>query len=396
MKMFRKLLTCVLLIKTVYCNSDIYWNDMVLDNVVKEAINPPMTTRILAILHSSMYESYMFEQSNESVNGAGFTVLTYFFPNNTYQFYEDTKLFNIGVSVANKILLEREVDNEFLKSKLYSNSSDVGKWNELSPLLPHFGEIKPMLMENVSDYIMPSPPSFDSDELKRDYNETFWLGSKNSILRTLDEKEIAEFWEAGKGTVTPPGMWNVIAKKLSLEKNMDLLKRLELLCVLNIALFDAGISAWNNKYIYNAWRPIVAFRESRLEYKKYDLPFEENWEPLLKTPPFPEYGSGHSTFSGAASEVLTYFFGDDLKFDVSVGNVTRSFSSLYGAAYEAGRSRIYGGIHFSFSDGPFMEMGKRVASKVIFMFYRNSPYKLVSSSFKFSPVPLAFLLTLMF
>jgi membrane-associated phospholipid phosphatase len=91
---------------------------------------------------------------------------------------------------------------------------------------------------------------------------------------------------------------------------------------------------------------------------------DDPWEPLLKTPPFPEYGSGHSAFSGAGSEVLTSFFGKK-QFSLTLKNVTRKFDSFYDAAYEAGRSRVYGGIHFEFSNIPFINMGMRIAREVL-------------------------------
>jgi hypothetical protein len=127
---------------------------------------------------------------------------------------------------------------------------------------------------------------------------------------------------------------------------------------------DAAICAWDDKYAYNAWRPITAIRLADPSVNPLTLP-DPNWVPLLTTPNFPEYASGHSTFSGAAAETLTDFFGaDDITFTTGsdgLPNVTRTYTSFSEAADEAGRSRIYGGIHFAFSDQSAISSGNSIA-----------------------------------
>jgi membrane-associated phospholipid phosphatase len=141
-----------------------------------------------------------------------------------------------------------------------------------------------------------------------------------------------------------------------------------LFALLNIALADAAIVSWDCKYVYNLWRPITAIQEADTDGNAATEP-DGSWNPLLPTPPFPEYTSGHSTFSGAAAVVLAYFFGSD-RISFSVGSddltgVRRSFSSFSRAAFESGLSRIYGGIHFPSANVYGLSTGGAVGIHVV-------------------------------
>lgn len=143
---------------------------------------------------------------------------------------------------------------------------------------------------------------------------------------------------------------------------------MELLRTLSYVMADAGIIAWMNKYAYNVWRPITAiaggaYNSFRTAFPK--LPYDPTWVPLVLTPAFPEYGSGHSQFSGAASAVFTQYFGALTPFTISNAGITRSFPSFSAAAIEAGKSRIWGGFHFEFSNTRFVELAKTVGQEVM-------------------------------
>jgi hypothetical protein len=348
-----------------YAMIDVEWNKQIINIIEKEELSPPIVARSLSLLYKSMLESYLETSQitdNEmyreyAVNGAAHKVVSELFPkynikiNATINSFNEYRLFkyynSIGGNRAQYILYKRKDDMKLLNSNKYVNKTGYGMWYG-NPLLPEFGKLKPVGIKSVEKYLMPPPPKHSSYYFKKSYNETWFVGKKVSKKRTNDQTASAYFWEAGKGTCTPPGVWNLIAQKLVEEKH-DLLERLYIFSTLNDALFDTAISVWYNKYIHNAWRPDMVFK---------------NWEPLLKTPPFPEYGSGHSAFSGAGSEVLTSFFGDHA-FSLTMKNMTRSYLTFYDAAYEAGRSRIYGGIHFEFSNIPFINMGMSIAREVI-------------------------------
>jgi len=178
------------------------------------------------------------------------------------------------------------------------------------------------------------------------------------------------FWIGGAGTATPPGHWNVIAAGVSQDRNLSLEDNARMFLLLNFSLADAGVSAWDTKYTYQCWRPITAIHQGDLD-GNVTTDGDPNWSPLIPTPNHPSYVSGHSTFSGAAAAALASFFGtDDIAFDAKSEDITatrhfnsftRHFNSFSQAAAEAGKSRIYGGIHFEFDNAAGLAMGKNVA-----------------------------------
>jgi hypothetical protein len=190
------------------------------------------------------------------------------------------------------------------------------------------------------------------------------LGGRDSRTRTADQTEIAKFWADGAGTSSPPGHWNRIAQALARDRRLSSFETARLFALLNATLADAAVCCWECKYRHALWRPVDAIRESDDEELR-----DTAWLPLLPTPPFPSYTSGHSSFSGGAATVLASFFGSDrIAFESTsegLPGVTRSFTSFSAAADEAGRSRIYGGIHFEFDNSVGLAVGRAVADQVM-------------------------------
>jgi len=194
------------------------------------------------------------------------------------------------------------------------------------------------------------------------------LGAIDSMVRTPDQTQIALFWADGAGTATPPGHWNLIAEDVAQAKQNTLAQNARLFALLNIALADAGIVSWDAKYFYNFCRPVSAIRNADNDGNPATIG-DPNWTPLLVTPPFPSYTSGHSTFSAAAATVLAGFYGTDhITFTSDSENpaaIPRTFTSFSQAAAEAGVSRIYGGIHWDFDNTQGLASGKRVGQYVL-------------------------------
>ncbi len=163
------------------------------------------------------------------------------------------------------------------------------------------------------------------------------------------------------GTMTPPGQWNKIAQGIALDRGSSVAESARAFAHLNIALADASILCWVIKFTFDLWRPVTAINEG-------ESAIVDAWTPLLETPPFPAYVSGHSTFSAAAASVLAASFGTDkIRFTVSSDDVpgaTRKFDSLWNAAEEAGMSRIYGGIHWQFDNREGLNVGRRLGEYV--------------------------------
>ena len=165
------------------------------------------------------------------------------------------------------------------------------------------------------------------------------------------------------------GKWNLIAQTLAEQQGNTLAENARMFALLDVALADAGIVCWDTKYTYGLWRPEDAIRLADTDGNPATQA-DPSWTPYLASPAFPEYTSGHSTFSAAAAEMLGLFFGtDDIPFETIAGfdvlpGVTRSYDSLSEAALEAGMSRIYAGIHFNFSNVTGREVGQAIADYV--------------------------------
>jgi hypothetical protein len=197
--------------------------------------------------------------------------------------------------------------------------------------------VAPFAISSSSQFRPPGPPSLDSEQYAADYNEVKELGAAVGSTRTEDQTQIALFWADGAGTETPPGHWNSIAQIIAAAQGNTLEENARLFALLNIAMADAAICAWDAKYTFQFWHPVTAINFAEPEL---------NWASFIVTPPFPDYVSGHSTFSGAAATVLPLFYGtDDLPFITGSDfllEVYRSFPTCLAAAEEAAVSRLYG------------------------------------------------------
>jgi hypothetical protein len=212
------------------------------------------------------------------------------------------------------------------------------------------------------------PPALTSAQYATDLNEVKSLGAANSSTRTADQTNIARFWADGANTSTPAGHWNRIAQTVGTAEGNTVSENARMFALLNLAEADAAIVSWDNKYQTNFWRPVTAIRQADLDGNAATDP-DPNWTPLIATPPFPTYTSGHSTFSAAAAEILSLFYGNDnISFTTSAegaaGIADRSFTSFSQAALEAANSRIYGGIHYRFDSEHGLENGEALGQFV--------------------------------
>jgi hypothetical protein len=234
-----------------------------------------------------------------------------------------------------------------------------------TPLLPTWGNNRPLAMKTGNDCPLPAPPVYSSEKTSKFYQEALEVYSTVKNL-TSEQRKIARFWSDDPMlSVTPPGHWVSIALNQALEKNLTLEQFAEIQVRVGLAVNDAFIGCWHTKYQYNLLRPITYIRRH----------IDPTWEALLLIPPFPEYPSGHSTQSAAAASVLTAFFGENYAFTDSTGSDNglepRQFASFGAAAEEAGISRLYGGIHFRTAIERGLEQGRCVGAKVNALKFRR-------------------------
>ena len=377
------------------------WIDAALEAIRLDATDPPVATRNLAMLSQALFDVVNAVEQTPSlavslpvpaeisaeaaVSAAAFEILKYAFP------AQETPLLAVlnsalaeiaegpgkvdglafGRSIAETMNALRSGDgwNEFVD---YTANASVGRWQETFPMyalamLPQWADLRPFAIASAAAIVPSGPPDLTGAAYARDFLEVAALGRAAGSSRTADQTQIARFWADGPGTFTPPGHWNAIAGQIALSAGNSWGENARLFAELNTALADAAIVVWNAKYTHEFWRPITAIQQADRDGNPQTTA-DPTWSPLLITPPFPEYISGHSTFSAAAARVLTEVFGSSVAFTVtSLGlpNVERSFTSFDQAAEEAGHSRVYGGIHYEFSNQDGQTAGQAVADEVL-------------------------------
>lgn len=239
----------------------------------------------------------------------------------------------------------------------FTITQDSSRWQPTPPaymeaIEPHWNKIRVFVIDSAQQFVPEPPTAFDINKESLFFEEMKEVYEVGQNL-TEEQSEIASFWDCNpyvmnvRGHVmfatkkiTPGGHWIGIAKIACQKTGADLMKSAATYALTSIALADGFISCWDEKYRSNLIRPETVIN-------KY---LDEEWVPLLQTPPFPEYTSGHSVISGAAGVALTSIYGDNFSFvdstEVKYGLKPRSFSSFTAASDEAAISRMYGGIHY--------------------------------------------------
>jgi hypothetical protein len=379
------------------------WNNVLLDAVRTTPLNPPKATRVMAMMNTAMYDAVnSIAQTHEPYHinlaaapgtsreaaaaQAAYQVLSSNFPalqsnfdtalNNSLAVVAEgaakTDGINLGTSVGDAILALRANDGSD-EVVPYVPGEGPGQWQPTPPanapaLLPNWPNVTPWAMTSGSQFrSLTGPPELDSPEYTANFNEVKEIGRADSVVRTADQSNIAQFWADNAGTSTPPGHWNRIAQQIAEMKGNTLEENARLFALLGITVADSAISCWDNKYAFNDWRPVTAIHNADTDGNP-DTEADTEWTSFIPTPPFPSYTSGHSTFSGASAALLAAFFGtDEIAFtDSAEGYVVpdRSFTSLSQAAEEAMNSRLYGGIHWRYDNEDGLAAGTALGTYV--------------------------------
>lgn len=278
-----------------------------------------------------------------------------------------------GTAVAAAIYARREDDG--WNSKGIANAGTApGQWRPTPPDFlpaqePQWGAIAPFVMTRPGQFRPAGPPAVGSTAFRDAAASVASIGAAQSTGRTVDQTEVARFWNDGAGTYGPAGHWNAIASSQVAPLGLSLEAEAELFAELNVAIADAAIAVADAKYNYRFWRPVTVICEGGAS-----APPNPDWSPLLNTPNYPSYISGHSSFSGAAATVLTTGLGArEFSFtSASLPGVTRSFANFQQAAEEAARSCEYGGIHYSFDNVDGLATGRAVGAWTLAAFHRIS------------------------
>lgn len=281
-------------------------------------------------------------------------------------------------TVASQVLQYARTDgyNKLSTYTRYTPTQQEGRWYPTPPayisaIEPNWKDIRPFFIDSASQFAPPPPTPFDLDSTS-DFR-TQMIEVYETVNHLTDEqKEIANFWDCnpfavqfsghmaiGLKKISPGGHWIGITGIACEKAQVSFDSAVMIHTLVALTLHDAFISCWHEKYLSDRIRPETAINRYH----------DQAWKPLLQTPPFPEYTSGHSVISSASAVVLTHLLGDNFGFDdsseVYFGLPVRKFTSFYQAADEAAISRLYGGIHFRDAIEAGVGQGKAIGHYIL-------------------------------
>ena len=287
-----------------------------------------------------------------------------------------------GEKVAQHILEWADKDN-YKQTRTFPKftiDDDPSRWRPTPPdymdaIEPHWNKIRSFTLDSANQFVPEPPTPFNIKDKNSDfYKEVMEVYNVVNVEEKEKEERItvAKFWDCNpyvshhKGHVmfatkkiTPGGHWMGIAQIACKTAKADMMKSAKAYALTAIALADAFIACWDEKFRSELIRPETVINTY----------IDQEWTPVLQTPPFPEYTSGHSVISAAAATALTSVFGENFSYvdsvEVEYGMPARKFSSFQQASDEAAVSRLYGGIHYAPACFIGVDQGKLVGKHVL-------------------------------
>jgi hypothetical protein len=413
----------------------LHWNDQALAAIrTRPAPPPPVSARALAIMNTSMYNAWAaydataaptvragwtrrpveertFERKSMAISFAAHRALTDLFPAlaDTFSAFLTTRLgytapvtaqpddpAAVGIAAANAVIASRTDDgsnqaNGYAETAPFYEPSNPPKELSWQPSLlgqtrfvvAHWYRVRPFALASPSQFLPPGPMLRTSDG---SYSRAIDEMIRYSATLKDSDKVKAEYWSDGPQTEQPPGHWMLFTGAIARKNGYSLDQNVKLHFAVSNALFDAGIAAWNAKRTYDFIRPVMAVRtlKAGTTIRAWAGPGAgtqfipaEKFQSYIPTPSFPDYVSGHSTFSSAAGRILRTFTGSDsLNMSATIGagtsvvepNQTPSravrlvWPTFTDAVQEAGESRMIGGIHFRDANLDGITLGTSVGS----------------------------------
>ena len=394
------------------------WNNLSIETMKTDGINPVLATRIYLYPNVAAYEVLAVNTSSlntlfgklidfpeiaeaeSEVNVHFSSIVAYYLVMKKLNYREDVlkDLFSIqaeayqnnlttdcyhkslsyGEKVASLIWSWANNDQyKETKAKPYYLSSGLpGSWKPTPPeyrpaLEPHWGTLRLLTITHLDSFSIPFEIPY-SEEVNSPFYQLAKEVYDSSFLLTENQKSCALFWDdnpdlnnfqghipISRRHINPTAHWMSIIGQVLRKESLSVESTAELYAMVSIAFFDANLVCWENKYRYDLIRPVTYIQEQIDPY----------WKPLLVTPPFPEHTSGHSACSAAAAVVLTHLLGDNYSFTDSThydfGLGVRSFNSFEDAAWEVSFSRFYGGIHYLTGVQKGSEQGFKVGDYIV-------------------------------
>lgn len=296
--------------------------------------------------------------------------------------FEHSKKYALTVVKHIKKWMDTDNYNQTRTMPKYSvDTDDASRWQPTPPaymdaIEPHWNKIRPFLLRAADQFKPITHPEFSLEKDSKFYKELLEVYTvSQEITKKGDASEeiaIAQFWDCNPYVsvtrghfmfatkkITPGAHWIGIVKIAAKKTNANFMETVNAYTKTSLAIADGFISCWDEKYRSNLIRPETLINQH----------IDADWQPILQTPPFPEYTSGHSVVSGAASVVLTAIFGNNFTFEdtteLQFGLPIRNYASFYDASREAALSRMYGGIHYRAAVDIGLNQGKELGEFVV-------------------------------
>jgi len=401
-----------------------HWHKHLTDVIIADIFTPPVCSRIYAYSHIAAYEAIRPSNPNfKTLEGQLNNFPNIPQPEAEKEYYFPLASMVAFATTAKKLVFAeekitayekqylRQIDSIGIDASIYENSVAYGRlvgktilewagkdgylerqalprhilsnapgaWQPTPPdympgIEPHWNTIRPFLIDSANQFVPAQPTPFDSLPGSQFYQEAMEVYKAVNDAREENGEmlEIAKFWDCNPNIsytrghvmffhqkISPGGHWMSIASIVGKQKGLSPMEQAETFTATAIALADAFISCWDEKYRSDLIRPETYI----------DRYIEQGWEPILQTPAFPEYTSGHSVISAAAATMLTHLHGENFAFsdttEVEFGLPVREYNSFFEASNEAAISRLYGGIHYRPACFNGVDQGKEVGSYVV-------------------------------
>jgi hypothetical protein len=314
----------------------------------KEAAAIAAAHRVLSVLHPEAAAT-LHEQRDRTLAAAGGAV------------HQGTA---VGIAAADAILALRAHDGSDAVVP-YTPGTDPGEWQPTPPdfipaFMPGLGRVDPFSLRDGAQFRLEPPPALDSARYLRDYAEVKRVGDAASTDRPQDRTDVARFY----ALTEPVGIWCPAARQAAEAQGTSLTENARIFAWLAMAIVDGAIAVFDTKYSYNLWRPVTAIRASG-----DTTPGDTSWLPLVDTPPFPTYPSGHAGFGAAARRVLEHAFGEHghsmTLTNPLVPDVALHYTTFEQITRDIDDGRIYGGVHFRFDQEDAARLGRRVGQYIL-------------------------------
>ncbi|MET7752262.1 vanadium-dependent haloperoxidase [Micromonospora sp. NPDC005367] len=265
----------------------------------------------------------------------------------------------VGSRTAAAMVAARQDDGAY-GDQQWTVGTEPGEWRPTPPLFlsqgAWTGHMRPFLLPRASLFRTPGPPAVTSRAYAREVAEVEQVGAASSTVRTQDQTEAALWWHDRRSA-----SWE-IKRQLATTQRLSTLQTARFFAMTDLIVADSGVACFSQKEYWSYWRPVTAIQQAGNDGNPRTAA-DPDWAPLLVTPPFPEYPSGHACGTGARMSLYRHFFGtDDVTFSGSSvdSGTTRHFTSFSQALDELIGARVWGGVHFRSADVDGANLGAAV------------------------------------